>query len=53
MIGHFFSNFLFAILAPLFGEAEREQYHILITVAECAMALGLVILSRGRLGRKL
>jgi hypothetical protein len=52
MIGHLFSNVLFATLAPLFGEAEQDRYHILLTVAECAMALGLVILTRGRLGLK-
>jgi membrane protease YdiL (CAAX protease family) len=52
MIGHLFSNLLFATLAPLFGEAEQAQYHILLTIGECVLALGLVILTRGRLGLK-
>jgi hypothetical protein len=50
MIGHFFSNFLFAIFYPLFGGAEQERYFILVVAMECVIALTIVLVTRGRMG---
>jgi hypothetical protein len=50
MICHLFSNVLFATMYPLFDGVDQGQYWILLTIAEIVIALGIVIMTRGKLG---
>lgn len=52
MICHLFSNLLFSIMYPLFAGADQERYWILLVVAESIIAVGIVILTRGKMGMK-
>ena len=52
MICHLFSNLLFATMYPLFSGADQGRYWMLLVIAECVIAIGLVIATRGMLGLK-
>jgi hypothetical protein len=52
MIGHLFSNVVFATLSPLFTGADQGQYAVLFVIAATAVALGIVVATRGRLGAR-
>jgi uncharacterized protein len=50
MLCHLASNVALAALRPLFGSADQGRYWLLYTAALSAIALGLVLATRGTLG---
>jgi hypothetical protein len=52
MVAHFFSNVLFATMHPLLSSADQGQYWVLLVIALSAMALGIVMATRGKMGMK-
>ena len=52
MVAHLFSNVLWATMNPLFSSADQQQYWLLLVIAASAIALGIVMATRGKLGLK-
>ena len=52
MVAHLFSNVLFATMYPLFSVTDQGQYLLLVVIVASAIALGIVIATRGKLGLK-
>jgi hypothetical protein len=52
MICHLFSNLTLATVLPLLAEADRGLYWLVFSVIEAAVGLGIVLATRGRLGRR-
>ena len=52
MLLHLCSNVAFRTLYPLFGGSDQERYWILETALACAITLGILVATRGRLGQE-
>ena len=52
MICHLFSNLTMATVLPLIADADRGRYWLTFTVIEVAVGLGILLATRGRLGRR-
>jgi membrane protease YdiL (CAAX protease family) len=52
MVCHLFSNLTMATVLPLFAEADRGRYWLTFTVVEAAVGLGILLATRGQLGRR-
>jgi uncharacterized protein len=50
MIGHLFSNIMFATMYPLVSAANQGQYWVLLVVVAWLFVLGILIATRGNLG---
>jgi hypothetical protein len=52
MICHLFSNLTMATVLPLLAETDRGLYWLVFSVVEAAVGLGILLATRGRLGRR-
>ena len=52
MICHLFSNLTLATVLPLLAEADRGLYWLVFSVMEVTVGLGILLATRGRLGRQ-
>jgi hypothetical protein len=52
MLGHLFSNVLFATMYPLFQGSGQQQYWVILVLTSCVFAAGLILATRGRLGAR-
>jgi hypothetical protein len=50
MVCHLFSNLTLATALPLVAEPDRWRYWLVLVVIEVAVAVGLLVATRGRLG---
>ena len=51
MVCHLFSNLTLATFLPQFAESDRWHYWLVFVVIEAAVAVGLLLATRGRLGQ--
>jgi hypothetical protein len=50
MICHLFANLTMATILPLVAEPDRGRYWLVVVLLEAAVAVGLLLATRGRLG---